>query len=129
MSKIEVEIESRKAPRRRWWQKRRTTEIPAAPSRSAWKVVMRGLWWLAKPRPLTWGPALLTAVVLGFGTPHLLVYYRCGGVGTPAQRCYECNYYGVQGLRGQLGERWNCPVITMIPVNWNVLRRQLGLNR
>ena len=129
MSKIEVEIQSRTAPRRHFWQKRRTVAIEAAPTRGTGSAVIRGLWWLAKPRRTTWVPAVLTSVVLGFGTPHLLVYYRCGGVGTPAQRCYECNYYGVQGLRGQLGERWNCPVITMIPVNWKVLRRQLGMNR
>ncbi|WP_170765890.1 hypothetical protein [Ruegeria lacuscaerulensis] len=129
MSKITVEIQSRKAPIRRWWQKRRRADIPTAPSNGTWRAVARAAWWIAKPRRITWAPAAVAALVLSFGTPHLLVYYRCGGVGTPGQRCYECNYYGVQGLRGQLGERWNCPVITMIPVNWNVLRRQLGLNR
>ena len=33
-------------------------------------------------------------------------------------RCFECRYFGVQGMREQLGPNWDCPVVTMLPVNW-----------
>jgi len=128
MSDFDVEILSRKGPRRRKRKldpgKRRKV-LRAKPSVGLLVYgVLRGM---LKPRVVVWLPVALIAGTLTYGTPHLLVTYRCGGVGTPAVRCSECRYIGVQGMREKLGPNWNCPVIAMLPFNWKaVVRKVVG---
>jgi len=69
-----------------------------------------------------------TSVVIGYGTPHLLITYRCPRVITPAQVCAECRYFGIQGMRTHVGLSGNCPVLVMLPVKWGALAKSLGIN-
>jgi len=115
MSRIKVEVVSRNAPRPR--KRRPDPEKRAAVlqgRRTTGARLAAALRWLIKPRVVTWGASALVFVTVAYGTPHLLVTYRCieGG------RCFECRYFGVQGMRAQLGPNWDCPVVTMLPVNW-----------
>lgn len=122
MSRIKVEVISRKAPRPR--------KRPAEPSkrqaalegrRTTGERIFGALRWLLKPRVAAWLCAAVVGVTVTYGTPHVLVTYRCleGG------RCFECRYFGVQGMRDQLGPQWNCPVFVMMPVDWAPLIRKL----
>lgn len=128
MSEFDVEILSRKGPRRRKRKPdkgKRTAALQPKPSAGA--LAFGLLRWLLKPRFMAWMSVAVIAGTLTYGTPHLLVTYRCGNVGTPAVRCSECRYIGVQGMREQLGPNWNCPVIAMLPFNWKaVVRKVVG---
>ena len=77
--------------------------------------------WLLKPRVATWFAVAVIGVSLTYGTPHVLVTYRCIKDG----RCFECRYFGIQGMREQLGAQWDCPVFVMMPVDWAPLIRKL----
>jgi hypothetical protein len=124
MSDFDVEILSRKGPRRRRRKPETNKRRTALQSkRSAGAIAFGVLRWLLRPRFVAWMPVALVAVTLTYGTPHLLVTYRCGGVGTPGLRCSECRYIGVQGMREKLGPNWNCPVIAMLPFNWKAVVR------
>lgn len=128
MSDFKVEVLGRKGPRRRK-QKPDLGKRTAAlhPKRSAGARIVGALRWLLKPRFAAWTAAALIAGVITYGTPHLLVTYRCSNVGTASMRCSECRYFGMQGMRNQLGPNWDCPVIAMLPVNWKpVLRKVVG---
>lgn len=129
MREIRVVVLSRTAPRP-GSRKRRTPEQAAGmkPKRSALMLAARGAWWIVKPRRATWALGALAAVVIGFGTPHLLITYRCPRVITPAQVCAECRYFGVQGMRTYVGLSGNCPVLVMLPVKWGALAKTLGIN-
>lgn len=129
MTEIRVVVLSRTAPRP-GSRKRRTPEQAAGmpERRSALVVALRAAWWIVKPRRATWTLGAVVAVVIGFGTPHLLITYRCLWVGTPGQRCSECRYFGVQGMRTHVGPDQDCPVIVMLPVDWRALRQSLGIN-
>lgn len=119
MSRIKVEVVSRNAPRPR--KRRPDPEKRAAVlqgRRTTGACLAAALRWLIKPRVVTWGASALVFVTVAYGTPHLLVTYRCTGVGTQATRCFECRYFGMQGMREQLGPNWDCPVVTMLPVDW-----------
>ena len=126
MSRIKVEVISRKAPRPR--------KRPAEPSkrqaalegrRSTGERIFGALRWMLRRSVATWLCAAVLGVTVIYGTPHVLVTYKCLGVGTPALRCFECRYFGVQGMREQLGVQWNCPVFVMMPVDWAPLIRKL----
>lgn len=121
MTEVKVKILSRKPPRPRKFKWVRVDRIKKAqPKTSAVASAAKLAWWLVKPRRASWALASMVAAVVLFGTPHLLVTYRCGG-----QRCDECRYIGVQGMRSHLGPNWTCPVFTMLPVDWAALQRQL----
>ncbi|MCF8466207.1 MAG: hypothetical protein K9G33_02295 [Sneathiella sp.] len=123
MSEFKVEVLSRKAPRPRKRNRKREEErfAAAGENRSFMQGVVPLLWWLLKPRRPLWVLGALAFVVVVYGTPHMLVTHNCYSVGTPGQRCSECRYFGVQGMRGYLGPNWDCPVIVMLPVNWSAL--------
>lgn len=126
MTDFRVEVLSRKAPRARKRKARRLERIPGEHNRrSNFRSMAALLWWLVKPRRPVWVLGALAFVLVAYGTPHVLVTYRCSGVGTPGLRCTECRYFGVQGMRSHLGPNWDCPVIAMLPVNWSALRTQL----
>lgn len=121
MTEVKVEVLGRKPPRPRKFKWVRVDRVKLAqPKTSAVASAAKLAWWLVKPRRASWALASIVAVVVVFGTPHMLVTYRCGG-----QRCNECRYIGVQGMRSHLGPNWTCPVITMLPVDWAALQRQL----
>ncbi|MEQ9259692.1 MAG: hypothetical protein RIG84_11380 [Roseovarius sp.] len=122
MNKIKVEIVSRKPPRPR----KRTAEPSKRQTtlegrHSTGDRIIAVLRWLLKPRVATWLTAAVIGVTVTYGTPHVLVTYNCleGG------RCFECRYFGIQGMREQLGPNWNCPVFVMMPVDWAPLIRKL----
>ncbi|MET4129229.1 hypothetical protein [Roseovarius sp. MBR-6] len=122
MSRIKVEVVSRKAPRPRRRKRHFGQRMQALGGRRSMGArIVGAARWLMKPRALTWIAAALATVTVTFGTPHVLVTYRCNGVGTQATRCFECRYVGVQGMREYLGPQWNCPLVTMLPVNWSAL--------
>lgn len=128
MSEIRVEVLGKKTPKPR--KERRTVTDRVAVTQgngSALRSVLGLAWWVVKPRRPTWVLGALAFVLIVYGTPHVLVSTNCTGTGTPGSRCYECRYLGVQGVRSHMGPHWNCPVIAMIPVNWRVLKRQLGI--
>lgn len=63
-----------------------------------------------------WVIAGLAAAVLVFGTPYLLISYRCDG------RCgrapeYGCAYWGVQGGRYGGPQDGRCPRIRLFPLD------------
>lgn len=128
MSDFKIEVLGRKGPRpirRKPQTGKRMAALQPKPTASA--RIIGALRWLLKPRFAAWTAAALIAGVVTYGTPHLLVTYRCSNVGTAGMRCSECRYFGVQGMRNQLGPNWNCPVIAMLPVNWKaVLRKVVG---
>ena len=128
MSDFDVEILSRKGPRRRRQKPNHDKRAKSLQSkRSAGALAFGALRWLLRPRFVGWMSVAVIAGTLTYGTPHLLVTYRCGGVGTPAVRCSECRYIGVQGMREQLGPNWNCSFIAMLPFNWKaVVRKVVG---
>jgi hypothetical protein len=105
MTEIRVVVLSQKAPRP-GKRKRRTPEQAAgtAKKHTALMLAARAAWWVLKPRRATWALGALVAVVIGYGTPHLLITYRCNPWGN---RCTECRYFGAQGMRSQLGPDWN----------------------
>ena len=121
MTEVKVEVLGRKLPRPRKLKWARVDRIKMAKRKaSVFASATKLAWWLVKPRRASWSLASLAAVVVMFGTPHLLVTYRCG-----EQRCDECRYIGVQGMRNHLGPNWTCPFITMLPVNWAALQKQI----
>ena len=126
MSKIKVEVLGRKAPRPRKRKPEPTKRQRALETRRARADrIFAALRWLLKPRVATWLCAATLGVTITYGTPHVLVTYNCLGVGTPALRCSACRYFGVQGMRDQLGTHWDCPVFVMMPVDWAPLIRKL----
>lgn len=128
MSEFRVEILGRKAPKPN--KRRRVVSDRAAVTRGNpgfLRSALRVTWWLVKPRRPTWALGAVAFVLIVYGTPHMLVTTNCTGTGTPGQRCFECRYLGVQGVRSHVGQNWNCPVIAMLPVNWRVAARQLGI--
>lgn len=128
MSEFRIEVLGKKAPRPNK-RKPLLSERIAAPQgeRSLTRKLAGVAWFVVKPRRMSWSLGALAFVLVAFGTPHLLVSGSCTGIGTPGSRCYECRYLGLQGVQSHMGQNWNCPVIAMVPVNWRVLRRQLGL--
>ena len=124
MSEFRIDVLSRKAPRPR---KRKAQQIEIAQGgRNTLQFTLALLWWLVKPRRPTWVIGALAFVMIAYGTPHLLVTYNCSGYGTPLQRCTACRYFGMQGMRSQLGPNWDCPIVAMLPVNWSALIGLLG---
>ena len=122
MSRIKVEVIGRKAPRPR----KRTAEpskrrMTLEGRRSAGDRIFGALHWLLRRNVAAWLCATVLGVSVTYGTPHVLVTYRC----TEGGRCFECRYFGVQGMREQLGPQWNCPVFVMMPVDWAPLIRKL----
>jgi|GEM_PF-4277637 len=122
MSKIRVKVISRKPPRPR----KRTAEPSERQKalegqRTTGDRIFGVLHWLLRRSVFTWLCAVTLGVTVAYGTPHVLVTYSCltGG------RCYECRYFGIQGMRDQLGPQWNCPVFVMMPVDWAPLIRML----
>lgn len=128
MSRIKVEVLGRKAPRPSKHGAQVSQRIATAQSeRSIAREIVGFVWFFIKPRRLSWSLGALVFVIVAFGTPHLLVSGSCTGSGTPGSRCYECRYLGLQGVQSHMGPNWNCPAIAMIPVNWGVLARQVGI--
>lgn len=129
MTEFRVIVLSKKAPRS-GTRKRRTPEQAAGmtPKRGPFGLVARAAWWIVKPRRATWALGALAAVVIGYGTPHLLITYRCPRVITSAQVCAECRYFGFQGMRTHVGLSGDCPVLVMLPVDWGALAQTLGIN-
>lgn len=122
MSRIKVEVVGRKPPRPRKRPaepSKRQRELEARRTRA--DSIIAALRWLLRPRVATWLSAAVIGVTVTYGTPHVLVTYNCIDGG----RCFECRYFGVQGMRSQLGPNWNCPVFVMMPVNWAPLIRKL----
>ncbi|WP_375552559.1 hypothetical protein [Rhodophyticola porphyridii] len=122
MSKIKVEVIGRKAPRPR----KRTAEpskrrMTLEGRRSAGDRIFSALHWLLRRSVFAWLCAAVLGVSVTYGTPHVLVTYRC----TDGGRCFECQYFGVQGMREQSGAQWNCPVFVMMPVDWAPLIKLL----
>lgn len=122
MNRIRVEVVSRKPPRPR--------KRPAEPSkrrmtlegrRSTGDRIIAVLRWLLRRSVATWLCAAALGVTVTYGTPHVLVTYSCLESG----RCFECRYFGVQGMRDQLGPQWDCPVFVMMPVDWAPIIRKL----
>lgn len=128
MNKIRIEVLGKHAPRPNKRGPQVSERITAAQTeRSLSHKVAGFVWFLLKPRRPTWAFGALALVIVTFGTPHLLVWHNCTGKGTPGSRCYECRYLGLQGVWSHMGPNWNCPVIAMIPVNWGVLAKQVGI--
>lgn len=127
MSKFRIEVVGKKAPRPNKRGPQVSERIVAAQSeRSTTRKVAGVVWFLVKPRRPTWALGALAFVLVTFGTPHLLVSGSCTGTGA-GSRCYECRYLGVQGVWSHMGPNWNCPVVAMIPMNWGVLAKQIGI--
>ena len=127
MAKIRIEVLGRKAPRPNRRAQQVSKRITAAQSeRSLMRKVAGLIWFVVKPRRPTWALGALAFVVVSFGTPHLLLWHSCTGTGA-GSRCYECRYLGFQGVWSHMGPNWNCPVIAVIPVNWGVLAKQVGI--
>lgn len=125
MTEVKVEILGRKPPRPRRFKWRRKARIRNAQPRTGATVrAAKVAWWIVKPRRASWALASIVAVVVTFGTPHVLVTYTCLWRGTPGQRCTACAYFGVQGMRGHVGRDGNCPLITLLPVDWAALHKQ-----
>lgn len=101
--------------------------VQEAPARGWKRNLFFCLLWLMKPRRMTWIPAALIAAVVMFGTPHLLVTFRCSALGTPNARCSACNYFGVQGMQHLYSPPSACPVVVLRPVDWAAVRRLIGL--
>lgn len=127
MSEFRIEVLGKKAPRPNKRKPQRGERIAAPQSeRSLTRRIAGVVWFVVKPRRPTWVLGALAFVLVAFGTPHLLMTYNCTGIGTQGARCYECRYLGLQGVQSHMRQNWNCPAIAMVPVNWRVLRRQLG---
>lgn len=71
-----------------------------------------------KPRKITWGAIALVGAALWYGTPYLLVTYRCQELGEPHVFCFECHYYGLNGWEEHTPGPGECPMIRMYPVEW-----------
>lgn len=129
MSEFQIEVLGKKAPRPRRRKPQVSGRIAALIKGrlGVVRTLAAVIWWLVKPRRPTWLIGGLAAVIVTFGTPHLLVTYNCTGVGSAGYRCTACRYVGVQGMRNHLGFNWDCPAVAMLPVNWRGLQRQLGL--
>tara|TARA_R110002049_G_scaffold299134_1_gene489236 strand:+ start:2713 stop:3099 length:387 start_codon:yes stop_codon:yes gene_type:complete len=127
MSKIKVEVLGKKAPRPNRRAQKVSKRITTAQSeRNLTRKVVSFVWFVVKPRRPTWALGALAFVLASFGTPHLLLSHDCTGTGA-GSRCYECRYGGFQGVWSHMGPNWNCPAVAMIPVNWGVLARQVGI--
>lgn len=125
MTEVKVEILSRKPPRSRRFKFLRTTRIKQAQPKpgTAFRLA-KVAWWIVKPRRASWALASIVAVVVMFGTPHMLLTYQCLWRGTPGKRCTACSYIGVQGMRGYVVRDGNCPLIMLLPVDWAALQKQ-----
>lgn len=121
MSEFKVEVLSRKAPRPRKRKRNDERLAAAGEDRSMVLGVAAFLWWLVKPRRPILVIGALAFVIAAYGTPHVLVTHNCSGIGTAGQRCTICRYFGVQGMRSDLGPNWDCPLVVMLPVNWRAL--------
>src|SRR6056297_1474644 len=100
MSKIKVEVLGRKAPRPRKRKPEPAKRQRALEARRArTDRIFAALRWLLKRRVATWLCAAALGVTVTYGTPHVLVTYSCIDGG----RCFECRYFGIQGMRSQLG--------------------------
>lgn len=124
MTEVKVEILGRKPPRPRFKWLRKTRIKQAQPRMGAAFRIAKAAWWIVKPRRASWALASIVAVVVVFGTPHMLLTYQCLWRGTPGQRCTACSYIGVQGMRGYVGRDGNCPLIMLLPVDWAALQKQ-----
>ena len=76
------------------------------------------LGWLIRPRIKTWLVIGALGGMLIYGTPHVLVTYRCIKHGGTCQVFTECRYYGVQGWRYGAPDQGRCGFIRLIPTNW-----------
>lgn len=122
MRKFKVEVVGRKAPRAgRQKARRRAAAIDGR--RSAGDRLFRVIVWLLKRRATTWVWAAVICGALLYGTPHLLITYRCS-IHSP-DHCTSCNYFGVQGMRSHLTPPSSCPVIVLLPINWAALRETI----
>ncbi|AKO96664.1 hypothetical protein MALG_01480 [Marinovum algicola DG 898] len=122
MSEFKIEVVGRKGPRPKKPKPnggKRPTILDAR--RTARLRKLRALLWLLKPRVATWGLAAIVYVVTAYGTPHLLVSFRCGGSGSHVH-CASCTYFGLQGMRTQYGRDGACWIVTLLPVDWRAVR-------
>lgn len=103
MSDFEIEVvgtRSRQAPRRA----------------SRFLAALR---WLFRPRVKLWAVLAGLGGMLIYGTPHLLVEYRCVKSGGSCQFYTECRYYGVQGWRYGEPHQGQCGLVRLIEVDWD----------
>jgi hypothetical protein len=122
MSRIKVEVITKKAPRALERTPKSTKRQKALEARrTATDRIFAVLHWLSRRSVAAWLCAAALGVTVTLGTPHVLVTYSCINGG----RCFECRYFGIQGMRDQLGPQWNCPVFVMMPVDWAPLIRKL----
>jgi len=79
---------------------------------------LRALRWLIRPRIKTWLVLGLVAGCLLYGTPHLLITYRCHKSGGKCQVFADCNYVGVQGWRAAYPDQGRCSYLRLLPIRW-----------
>lgn len=79
---------------------------------------MRALRWLLRPRIKVWLVLSLLAGGLLYGTPHLLITYRCQKSGGKCQVFTDCNYVGVQGWRAAYPDQDRCSYLRLLPIRW-----------
>lgn len=79
---------------------------------------MRALRWLIRPRVKVWLALGLIGGMLVYGTPHLLITYRCHKSGGKCQVFTDCNYYGVQGWRAAYPDQGRCSYLRLLPIQW-----------
>lgn len=121
MSKFKVEVTSRKAPRA--GQRKARRRAAAIEGRRSWGGLVFGvIAWLLKRSPASWAWTAVLCGAVVYGTPHLLVTYRCS-IHSP-EHCTSCSYFGVQGMRSHLSPPSRCPVIVFLPINWAALAAQ-----
>ena len=117
----EVEVVTTRQVRRR--RKPVLAHLEAVPLTPRDKL-LRAAWWIAKPRRATWLPVVLVVAASMYGTPHMLVTYRCNGSG-PYAHCSSCSYFGAQGMRDLISPG-QCPVIRLMPIDWPALRETIS---
>jgi len=88
------------------------------PANTRKQRAMRALRWLIRPRVKVWLVLGLLAGCLLYGTPHLLITYRCHKSGGKCQVFTACNYVGVQGWRAAYPDRGRCAYLRLLPIRW-----------
>lgn len=70
--------------------------------------------------------ALVIIGVAAFGTPHMLVEYKCIEINRACHSYTSCDYVGVHGWQHYAPGGANCPMVKMMPLDAGKLQQDLG---
>ncbi|MFD0986236.1 hypothetical protein [Methyloligella solikamskensis] len=75
--------------------------------------------WLIRPRIKTWLLLVIISLGLIYGTPHLMIAYRCHKAYGQCVTYSDCRYIGIQGWRHGRPVNGQCSYVRIMPIDWH----------